>query len=165
MSFVGLRPDADCFADAVHLSTGPYRYQVAPRVIREPGCPISECNTQFFPGGRQADVLSFLYNSNPTRVYERGRPSTQLYGTAPLKRMGDGVMHAVDTSNALRDGYGVPMRCVRPEEDMTWRHFFDYIDMPNNVEEWRRGGVSTRFQPVAISPVRAATPVPVQHVA
>ncbi len=163
MSFVGLRPDADCLSDLTRMSTGPYKYQVAPRVIKEPECPISECNTQFNPGGRQADVLSFLLNSDPTRVYTRGRPSTQLYGTAPCKRMGDGVLYAVDASNALRDGYGVPMRCTRPEEDVPWDRF-DYLDVPTAVEDWVRGGISTRFQPVPVSPVMAATPVPVEYV-
>ena len=164
MSFVGLRPDADCLSDLVYTSTGPYRYQVNPVVIKEPQCPVSECNTSFYPGGRQADVLSFLYGSNPTRVYTRGRPSTSLYGTAPLKRQGDGVLYAVDVSNQLRDGLGVPLRCVRPETEFDWSPYrLDYIDVENNVEGWRRGGITTRFQPTPTLPTRAATPVPVQY--
>ena len=162
MSFVGLRADTDCLSDSVSISTGPYRYQVN-SVIREPKCPISECNTSFHPGARQADVLSTLLNSNPTRTYTRGRPSTQLYGTAPLKRMGDGILYAVDTSNKLRNGYGVPMRCVRPETEQTWDRM-SFIDVPCAAESWRRGGITTRFQPVPTTPSRAATPVPAQYV-
>lgn len=144
------------------MSTGPYRYQIN-NVIREPKCPISECNTQFHAGGRQADVLSTLWNSNPTRTYTRGRPSTQLYGTAPLKRTGDGILYAVNVSNDLRNGYGIPMRCVRPETEETWDHYMDYIDVPTETESWRRGGVTTRFQPIMTPPTRAVTSVPVQY--
>ena len=38
----------------------------------------------------------------------------------------------------------------------------DYIDVDNNVETWRRGGITTRYLPVYVAPTRAATPVPVQ---
>ena len=163
MSFIGIRPDADCFSDQVRISTGAYKYNVNPVVIKEPECPISECNTQFYPGAKQADVQSMLWNSNPTRMYTRGRPSTQLYGTSAVKRQGDGVMYAVDVSNNLRDGFGIPLRCVRPEQEMLWDRF-DYIDMPNNAESWRRGGISARFQPVPVAPTMAATPVPSRYV-
>ena len=159
-----LRNDVSCFQDTVKMSVGPYHYQVNPEVIKERVCPISECNTSFHPGGRQADVLSALWNSNPTRMYTRGRPSTSLYGTAPLKRMGDGILYDVDTSNHLRNGDGIPLRCVRPEQEITWDRM-DYIDVANNVESWRRGGLSTRFLPVSVQPTRAVTPVPVHLVA
>jgi hypothetical protein len=163
MSFVGIRNDQGCLSDTIHMSTGPYKYFVNPEVIKEPKCPISECNTQFMAGARQADVLSALYNSNPTRVYTRGRPSTQIYGTAPLKREGDGILYAVDVSNDLRNGYGIPMRCVRPETEELWDRM-SFIDMPNVAESWRRGGITTRFVPVSTAPTRAATPVPSTYV-
>ena len=163
MSFIGLRPDADCFSDSVRLSTGPYKYQVDPIAIKEPSCPISECNVSFNIGARQADIQSMLWSSNPTRMYTRGRPSTQLYGTAPVKRMGDGVMYAVEVSNNLRDGFGIPLRCVRPESEYLFDRF-DYIDMPNNAESWRRGGISARFSPVVAEPMRATTPIPSRYV-
>lgn len=163
MSFVGIRNDPDCLSDSVHMSTGAYRYNVNPEVIKEPRCPVSECNTQFMAGGRQADVLSSLLNSNPTRVYTRGRPSTQLFGTAPLKRMGDGVLYNVDASNELRNGYGIPLRCVRPETEQLWDRM-DFIDVPPVAESWRRGGISTRFVPVSTEPTRAATQAPSTYV-
>ena len=161
MSFVGLRADSDCLSDSISMSTGPFRYHVN-NVIREPKCPISQCNTQFHAGGRQADVLSTLWNSNPTRTYTRGRASTQLYGTAPMKRTGDGILYAVDVSNQLREGYGVPLRCVRPETEKTWDRM-DYIDVEPAAESWRRGGVTTRFQPIPTQPTRAVTAIPVQY--
>lgn len=155
-----LRNDFDCHSDMVRMSTGAFRYHVNPQVIKERVCPISECNTSFHPGARQADVLSAMWNSNPTRMYTRGRPSTSLYGTAPLKRMGDGIMYNVDASTELRNGDGIPLRCVRPEQEITWDRM-DYIDVDNAVESWRRGGITTRYLPVHVAPTRAVTPVPV----
>lgn len=157
-----LRNDWQCMSDMVRQSVGPYNYQVN-SVIKERTCPISECNTSFHMGAKQADVFSALRNSNPTRVYTRGRVSTSLYGTAPLKRMGDGIMYNVDGSTQLRDGFGIPLRCVRPETEKLWDRM-DYIDVPTAVEANRRGGESTRFVPVWTAPTRAATPVPTQIV-
>jgi hypothetical protein len=96
-------------------------------------------------------------------MYTRGRPSTQLYGTSAVKRQGDGVMYAVDVSNNLRDGFGIPLRCVRPEQEILWDRF-DYIDVPNQAESWRRGGQSCRYIPVVAEPTRAATPVPSRYI-
>jgi hypothetical protein len=163
MSFVGVRQDQGCLSDTIHMSTGAYRYFVNHEVIKEPMCSISECNMGFNAGARQADVLSSLLNSNPTRVYTRGRPSTQLFGTAPLKREGDGILYAVDVSNDLRNGYGIPLRCVRPETEIMWDRW-SYIDVEPIAESWRRGGITTRNTPVSTAPTRATTQAPSVYV-
>jgi hypothetical protein len=132
-------------------SEGPFRYVT--RYAPFSGCPVSNCNKQFYAGKAQVGVLNELKQGAPTRVLDHGRrPRTELWGTAPLRLRGDGVMLHIDQSNALMRQPGFHQECARPLSEQPYNRY-DYITFPNAAETWRRGGESTRLGPVYVQPV------------
>lgn len=151
-----LREDAGYLQYQTAKSTFPFAYVTA---FAPPGCPSSNCNKQFNPGARNVGALNEVRGSRSTRIMDRSKTSTELFGTAPLKAQGDGNRKYIDTSNSLRDGDTSTGRCARPLTEAFWGvHTLDYQFVPNNVESWGpRAGKGTRAGPIFTLPGQIPT--------
>lgn len=129
----------------------PFRYVT--RYAPWGGCPVSNCNKQFHAGKAQVGALNGLKEGTPTRVLEHGnRPRTELWGTAPLRARGDGVLLHIDDANKLMRQPAFHQECARPLSEQPYNRY-DFITFPPAAETWRRGGESARLGPVYVQPV------------
>ena len=122
-----------------------------------PSCVTPRCIQKEFcewPGGlnRVIHVNSESvqqYNDNlaqPTRPNEM--PSTELFGTAPYKLTGIGVLRYTETSNNLVRNMGSQSSKCVPRDQKSWARW-ECIDLPPvPLEQCPRGGVSSRTQPI-----------------
>ena len=143
-----LRSDAGYLQYMTSRSMFPFQYVTT---FAPPGCPADNCNKQFMPGSKQVAALNDILTTTGTRIVDRTKTSTELFGTAPYKGRGDGVLKYTDVSNSLLD-MGTSVRCSRPLTEMQWDRF-DYINVKPNVEvKGPRGGVTTRVGPIFVMP-------------
>ena len=104
------------------------------------------CKTQGVTGD-VVDTSNGLYYSVATRPNKR--PSTELFGTAPYKAQGDGMLKNPDTFSKLRySGYNP--HCARVLGELNFDRF-DCVNAPLAVEDEQRmgprGGAGTRVGP------------------
>lgn len=138
------------------LSQAPYNYYTAyPPVLPVKTFP-KQC-TPYAGGCKQGHVtgdtvddFNSLYVSKTTRV-PNPRPSTntQLFGTAPYKARGDGLLKAPDTYSKLVYS-GFNPHCAKTLSEKDWDRF-ECMAAPLAVENEQltgpRGGAGTRVGP------------------
>ena len=145
--------DATYMTAQATLSQKPYEYYTAyPPVLPLKTFPRS-C-TPYAGGCKQgresADTVTdfnALFMSNNTRP--NPRPNTELFGTAPFKARGDGLLKAPDVFSALR-GSGFNPHCPKTLAEVDYDRY-ECIAAPLVVEDERltgpRGGAHTRVGP------------------
>lgn len=150
--------DDRSFVDAQNRQLGSeFKYHVANDLVRPtrlgprafPSCStfVGGCGRQTFESGQTIDDATTLRRGNSTRPAVR--PSTELFGTAPYRGLGDGVLYFVDDSNTLqRGGFTGPSFC--PEGKFQEKPYDTWacIQAPTAVENFQHAGVSTRAAPV-----------------
>ena len=138
------------------LSQAPFQYYTA----YPPALPVQAFPRQCTPyagGCKQGHVttdtiddFNALYISKATRI-PNPRPSTntQLFGTAPYKARGDGILKATDTHSAMISS-GFNPHCAKNLSERDYDRF-ECMTAPLMVEDERitgpRGGMQTRVGP------------------
>lgn len=149
-----LRADAGYLAYQTSRSMAPFEYYTS--LQYEAPCPVTDCH--FNPGARNVNVLNDVWTQRATRIMDRSKTSTELFGTAPLKALGDGMRMYTETSNDLQRRGWASIRCSRPLTELDWSpYYLDYQFVPNAVETWHnrnhpRAGQGTRVGPVFALP-------------
>jgi hypothetical protein len=149
-----LRADAGYLAYQTSRSVAPFRYHTSMQF--EAGCPVTPCH--FNPGRKNVNVLNDVWTSKSTRIMDRSKTQTELFGTAPLRALGDGIRAYAETSNDLERRGWASIRCARPLTELSWLPYtLDYQFVDNAVETWHsrlhpRAGQGTRVGPVFALP-------------
>lgn len=135
------------------LSQKPFEYHTAfPPVL--PLKTFPRACTPYSGGCKQSRVsadtvedFNDLYV--PTATRPNPRPNTELFGTAPMKARGDGLLRSPDVYSALVGG-GFNPHCARTLGERDYDRW-QCIDAPLVVEDERmtgpRGGAGTRVGP------------------
>ena len=135
------------------LSQKPFEYHTA----YPPSLPVAkygEVCTPYAGGCRQGrvtaevvDSFNSLYVGTATRP--NARPNTELFGTAPYKARGEGILRAPDVHSQLTSS-GFNPHCAKHLSEVDWDRY-ECINAPLVVEDERvtgpRGGASTRVGP------------------
>lgn len=152
-----LKGDPACTRDEALRSQWPGAYVLSTNQGSEPCTPPAN---PFFWCQRQRHVGDGIVPSETSlwpiesrlgdMGYRRGYPprESDMYGTAPYRALGDGVLRNVDASNALeRHGFNQQF-CTKLSMEMDWGPLYlDYQDVPNRTESYTRGGNPTRGSP------------------
>ena len=111
---------------------------------RHVGSSYVRGETELWPGqSRMADI-----------GYRRGYPQreTDLYGTAPYRARGDGVLRNVDASNSLQRMFHNQNLCCKRVTEQDWSSLrLSYQDVPNRTESYQRAGNPTRGSPAVMN--------------
>jgi len=145
--------DQTYISAAATLSQKPYEYHTAyPPVLGVQEFPRA-C-TPYAGGCRQGrvagdtvDTFNKLYMGNATRP--NPRPNTELFGVAPFRGRGDGMLRTPDVYSSLISS-GFNPHCAKSLSEVDYDRF-ECIAAPLAVEDERitgpRGGASTRVGP------------------
>ena len=150
----GLKGDARCAGDQALRSAWPgarvFETAQGSEPCTAPENPWFVCQRQRHVGDGSVEPENAMWASHSRQTdmgSRRGFPKseTDMYGTAPYRAYGDGVIRNVDASNALMRMQHNQHLCAKRVTELDWGALFlDYQDQPNRTEGYQRAGQPTR---------------------